>query len=77
MALLAIEFLLLFFIGLAIFATRRRIPAISALRVVTAYCLFLLLRDPQFDPVSCGAPRSQPLSANPLRRSLCPFGKAA
>ena len=50
MAPLVIEFLLLFFIGPAVFAyTRHRIPAIPALWAVTAYCLFLLLRDPQFD----------------------------
>jgi uncharacterized protein len=50
MALLAIEFLLLFFIGPAVFAyTRHRIPAIPALWAVTAYCLFLLLHDPHFD----------------------------
>jgi membrane protease YdiL (CAAX protease family) len=50
MALLTIEFLLLFFIGPAVFAyTRHRIPAIPALWAVTAYCLFLLLHDPQFD----------------------------
>jgi len=45
-----IEFLLLFFIGPAIFAyTRHRIPAIPALWAATVYCLFLLFRDPQFD----------------------------
>lgn len=50
MALLTIEFLLLFFIGPAVFAyTRHRIPAIPTLWAVTAYCLFLLLQDPQFD----------------------------
>lgn len=50
MALLAIEFLLLFFIGPAVFAyTRHRIPAIPALWAVTFYCLFILLHDPQFD----------------------------
>jgi membrane protease YdiL (CAAX protease family) len=49
-ALLAIEFLLLFLIGPAVFAyTRHRIPAIPALWVLTAYCVFLLLHDPHFD----------------------------
>jgi membrane protease YdiL (CAAX protease family) len=46
----AVEFLLLFFIGPAIFAyTRHRIPAIPALWALTAYCLFVILRDPGFD----------------------------
>lgn len=50
MAPLAAEFLLLFFVGPAVFAyTRHRIPAIPALWAVTAYSLFLLLHDPQFD----------------------------
>jgi uncharacterized protein len=50
MALLTIEFLFLFFIGPAVFAyTRHRIPAIPTLWAVTAYCLFILLYDPQFD----------------------------
>jgi uncharacterized protein len=50
MAPLVIEFLLLFFAGPAVFAyTRHRIPAIPALWAVTAYCLFVLLRDPNFD----------------------------
>ncbi len=49
MAVLAIEFLLLFFVGPTLFAyTRHRIPAIPALWVVLAGCLFVLLRDPQF-----------------------------
>jgi hypothetical protein len=49
-ALLAIEFLLLFFVGPLVFAyTRHRIPAIPALWAVMTYCLFLLLHDPQFD----------------------------
>src|SRR5262249_24381203 len=49
-AVLAIEFVLLFFALPALFAyTRHRIPAIPALWVLLAYCLFILLRDPQFD----------------------------
>jgi uncharacterized protein len=48
--LLAIEFLLLFFAGPTLFAYgRHRFPAIPALWVVTAYCLFILLHDPKFD----------------------------
>jgi membrane protease YdiL (CAAX protease family) len=48
--LLAVEFLILFVIGPTIFAfTRHRIPAIPALWAVLAYCLFVLLHDPQFD----------------------------
>ena len=50
MALRAIEFLLLFFAGPALFAyARHRIPAIPALWVLTAGCLSVLLRDPGFD----------------------------
>jgi hypothetical protein len=50
MALLTIEFLFLFFIGPVVFAyTRHRIPAVPTLWAVTAYCLFILLHDPQFD----------------------------
>lgn len=49
MALHAVEFLLLFLIGPTLFAyTRHRIPAIPVLWVLTAYCLFILLRDPAF-----------------------------
>jgi len=49
-ALHAIEFLLLFFAGPTLFAhARHRIPAIPTLWAVMAYCLFVLLRDPQFD----------------------------
>jgi membrane protease YdiL (CAAX protease family) len=49
-AVLAIEFLLLFFAGPTLFAyTRHRIPAIPALWVLLAYCLFILLHDPRFD----------------------------
>jgi hypothetical protein len=45
----AVEFLLLFLIGPTLFAyTRHRIPAIPVLWVLTAYCLFMLLRDPAF-----------------------------
>jgi membrane protease YdiL (CAAX protease family) len=50
-ALLAIEFFLLFFAGPTLFAvTRHRIPAIPSLWALTAFCLFILLRDPRFDP---------------------------
>jgi membrane protease YdiL (CAAX protease family) len=50
MAVLAIEFLLLFFAGPTLFAfTRHRIPAIPALWALLAYCLFILLHDPRFD----------------------------
>jgi hypothetical protein len=50
MAVLTIEFLLLFFVGPTLFAyTRHRIPAIPALWAVLAYCLFVLLHNPQFD----------------------------
>jgi membrane protease YdiL (CAAX protease family) len=46
----AVEFLLLFVAGPTLFAfTRHRIPAIPALWVVTGYCLFVLLNDPQFE----------------------------
>jgi hypothetical protein len=46
----AIEFVLLFFAGPALFAyTRHRIPAIPALWVWTAWCLYVLLRDPNFN----------------------------
>ena len=46
---LFIEFLLLFFALPAFFAyTRHRIAAIPALWALTAYCLFILLRDPGF-----------------------------
>jgi uncharacterized protein len=49
-AILAIEFLLLFFVGPTFFAyTRHRVPAIPALWALAAYCLFVLLRDPDFD----------------------------
>lgn len=49
MALHAVEFLLLFLIGPTLFAyTRHRIPAIPMLWALTAYCLFILLRDPGF-----------------------------
>jgi membrane protease YdiL (CAAX protease family) len=49
-AVLAIEFLLVFFVAPTVFAcTRHRIPAIPALWVLLAYCLFILLHDPQFD----------------------------
>jgi membrane protease YdiL (CAAX protease family) len=50
LALHAVEFLLLFFIGPTLFAyTRHRIPAIPVLWVVMAYCLFILLHDPRFN----------------------------
>lgn len=50
MAVLTIEFLLLFFVGPTLFAyTHHRIPAIPALWAVLAYCLFVLLHNPQFD----------------------------
>lgn len=46
----AVEFLTLFFVCPTVFAfTRHRIPAIPALWVVTAYCLFVMLRDPGFE----------------------------
>ncbi len=46
----AVEFLLLFFIGPTLFAyTRHRIPAIPMLWALMAYCLFVLLRDPSFN----------------------------
>jgi membrane protease YdiL (CAAX protease family) len=45
-----IEFLVLFFAGPAVFAyTRHRIPAIPALWVWMAWCLYVLRRDPGFD----------------------------
>jgi hypothetical protein len=48
-AVLGVEFLLLFFVGPTIFTlTRHRLPAIPALWGVTAYCLLVLLRDPNF-----------------------------
>ncbi|HEY3744480.1 MAG TPA: CPBP family glutamic-type intramembrane protease [Bryobacteraceae bacterium] len=47
---LAIEFLLLFFAGPALFTfTRHRIHAILALWGMTAYCLYILSRDPGYD----------------------------
>lgn len=50
LAVLAIEFLLLFFIGPTLLAyTRHRMPPIPALWGVLAYCLILLLHDPKFD----------------------------
>jgi membrane protease YdiL (CAAX protease family) len=53
----AVEFLLLFVIGPALFAfTRHRIPAIPALWVLTAWCLLILLRDPSFDRVTLWNP---------------------
>lgn len=46
----AVEFVLLFFAGPTLFASaRHRMPAIPALWVLTALCLFALLRDPGFD----------------------------
>jgi hypothetical protein len=46
----AVEYLLLFFIGPTAFAyTRHRIQAIPVLWGLTGYCLFILLRDPTFD----------------------------
>jgi membrane protease YdiL (CAAX protease family) len=52
-ALHAIEFLSLFFIGPTLFAyTRHRLPAIPVLWVLTAWCLFVLLHDPHFDRAS-------------------------
>jgi membrane protease YdiL (CAAX protease family) len=46
----AIEFVLLFIAGPALFAyTRHRIPAIPALWGLTGWCLWVLLRDPGFD----------------------------
>jgi membrane protease YdiL (CAAX protease family) len=46
----AIEFVLLFVVGPALFAfTRHRIPAIPALWVLTGWCLYVLLNDPSFD----------------------------
>jgi len=48
--LLAVEFLIVFWVGPALFTfTRHRIPAIPALWVLLAYCLFVLLRNPRFD----------------------------
>jgi membrane protease YdiL (CAAX protease family) len=62
MAVLAIEFLLLFFAGPTLFAyTRHRIPAIPALWVLLAYCLFILLHDPRFD-------RQRLWDARPIRQ---------
>jgi membrane protease YdiL (CAAX protease family) len=47
---LAIEFLLLFFVGPALFALARpRISPIPVLWAVMAYCLVTMLRDPKFD----------------------------
>jgi hypothetical protein len=47
---LVIEFLLLFFVGPALFALARpRISPIPVLWAVTAYCLVTMLRDPKFD----------------------------
>jgi hypothetical protein len=46
----AVEYLLLFVVGPALFAyTRHRIPAIPVLWGLTGYCLLLLLTDPAFD----------------------------
>jgi hypothetical protein len=46
----AAEFLLLFFVGPAVFAyTRHKVPALVALWVLTACCLFVLLHDHRFD----------------------------
>ena len=50
MALLAIEFLLLFFVGPALFALAQpRISPIPVLWAGMAYCLVTMLRDPRFD----------------------------
>jgi len=47
---LAIEFLLLFFIGPALFVLARpRISPIPVLWAMAAYCLLILMRDPRFD----------------------------
>ena len=60
----AIEFALLFFAAPTLFAfARHRIPAIPALWVLTAWCLFVLLRDPLF-------PRERLWNPAPLRQSL-------
>jgi membrane protease YdiL (CAAX protease family) len=60
-ALLAIEFFLLFFVGPALFAlTRPRISPIPVLWAVMAYCLVTMSRDPRFD-------RSRLWSASGLR----------
>ena len=49
-AALACEFALIFFAAPTLFvSTRHRIPAIPALWVLTAYCLFVLLREPHFE----------------------------
>jgi hypothetical protein len=49
-ALLAIEFLFLFFLGTPLFVLAwPRISPIPALWAVTAYCLVTMLRDPNFD----------------------------
>jgi membrane protease YdiL (CAAX protease family) len=46
----AIEFGVVFFAGPGLFAyTRHRIPAIPALWLLTAWCLYVLLHDPRFD----------------------------
>jgi membrane protease YdiL (CAAX protease family) len=46
----AIEFIVLFFACPTAFAyARHRLPAIPALWVLMAYCLFILLRDPNFN----------------------------
>jgi membrane protease YdiL (CAAX protease family) len=47
---LALEFFLLFFVAPALFTViRHRIPAIPALWVLAAYCLYVLWHDPLFD----------------------------
>jgi membrane protease YdiL (CAAX protease family) len=60
----AIEFVLLFFVAPTAFAfTRHRIPAIPALWVLTAWCLYVLLNDPLF-------PRERLWNPAPLRQHL-------
>jgi hypothetical protein len=47
---LALEFFILFFVAPTLFTMRRhRLPAIPMLWVMAAYCLIVLLRNPQFD----------------------------
>ena len=53
MALPAAEFLLLFFVLPALFAyTRHRVPPLTGLWILTAYCLFVMSRDPRFAAAS-------------------------
>lgn len=67
MALRIAELLLLFVLAPAVLARSvRRVPAIPALWVLTAYCLFVLLHDPRFDRARLWNAAALPHNAFPI-----------